>query len=159
MNTTGASSRTALATRSIQISFLTRPKRRAKAGSPRACCTACDTSCAATADRRNRTPVVMLRRQAHGARLRIVVVAAVGALDLHLLQSGLVQEMPGKLAAGARQVGPVEAVLRQHPPHPHLWAQHDRQQNEPCKREKDRHVAVVAAFRMRRSAAVAAPST
>ena len=84
-------------------------------------------------DRRDRAAVVMLRRQAHGERLRIIMVAAVGALDLHLLQSGLVQEMPGKLAAGARQVGPVEAVLRQHAPHPHLRAEHDREQNEPCK--------------------------
>ena len=49
MKTIGASSRIALAMRSTQMSLLTSSKRRAKAGSPRACCTACETSCAATA--------------------------------------------------------------------------------------------------------------
>ena len=46
-----------------------------KAGSPRACCTACETSCAATADRRDRAAVVVLRREPHGLRLGIVVIA------------------------------------------------------------------------------------
>ena len=62
-------------------------------------------------DRRDRAPVMMLRQQPHRARLGIVVVAVVGLLDRHGLQVRLVEQMARKLRAGARQVGPVRAVL------------------------------------------------
>ena len=49
MKTSGVASMITLAARSIQMRFLTSARRRAKGRSPRACCTACETSCAATA--------------------------------------------------------------------------------------------------------------
>ena len=48
----------------------------------------------------DRTPVMVLRQQAHDPRLGIIVIAEVGLLDLNRLQVGLVEQVARKLRAG-----------------------------------------------------------
>jgi hypothetical protein len=44
----------------------------------------------------------MLRQEADGARVRIVVFAAISQLDGHLVQISLIQQVPGKFSPGSR---------------------------------------------------------
>ena len=90
----------------------------------------------------DRAAVVMLRQEPHRPRLRIVMVAAVGGLDLHAVQARLVEQMARKLAAGAGQIGPVGAVAAQHVMDPHLRAEHDREQDQQYEACDDRHGGV-----------------
>ena len=69
---------------------------------------------------------MMRRREPHRERVRIVVVAEVGLLDLHMLQAGFVEQMAREFRAGAGQVGTVAGMLGQHMAHPPLRAEHRR---------------------------------
>jgi len=62
--------------------------------------------------RRDRVAVIVGRREPHGARLGIVMVAVAGQLDRNAAQVGLVEQMARKLRAGAGQVRPLGAGCR-----------------------------------------------
>jgi hypothetical protein len=78
----------------------------------------------------HRTPVVMLRQQPHGARCRVVMVASISDLDLDVGQLGFVEQMTGELAACARKVRSIGAVLLEHAPDPPCRTKHKREHQE-----------------------------
>jgi hypothetical protein len=70
-------------------------------------------------DRRDRAAVMVLRRQAHDVRDRVVVVGW-RDLDGNVLQPRQVEQMAGELASGPGQVRPLGGVLLHRPAHPPL---------------------------------------
>ena len=76
-----------------------------------------------------RTAVIMIREQAHGLALRIVVIADRGFLDLDGGQPHAVEEVAGEFAARAGEIRPLGAMPRQHGAHPER-GQHGKAENE-----------------------------
>ena len=92
-------------------------------------------------DRRDRASVVVLRQQPHRVRLGIVVIPRIGFLHRDGLQLRFVEQVARKLGAGAREIGPLRAMLAQHALDPELRAEDECQQQQAPEREKDRHAA------------------
>ena len=67
---------------------------------------------------------MVLRQQPHGARARVVMIAFVRGLDLDVAELGLVEQMAGEFAAGARQIRPLNAVPLQNVLDPQARAEH-----------------------------------
>jgi hypothetical protein len=104
-------------------------------------------------DRRKRAPVVMGLQQADTPAFGIVVVAAIGGLDLDVLQVVAVEQMAGEFPAGALQVGAVLAVPVDGESHPSLRQDDDGNQRDE---EENHRRAPVIGVRLRpRRAALA----
>src|SRR5436305_1374883 len=78
----------------------------------------------------DRAAVIVRGREAHGARLRIVMVAVAGQLDRDAAQVGLVKQMTRQLRAGAGQIRPLRTVARHDTLHPELRAEQEREEGK-----------------------------
>ena len=80
-------------------------------------------------------PLEVLRQQADGLGLGIVVVAGVGLLHLDVAELHLVEDVAGELAARARKVRALGVMGGDDPAHPHL-RQHRKREDH---RQDDQH--------------------
>jgi len=90
-------------------------------------------------DRCDRTAIVMLAQETHGARSRIVMVALTCDLDFNVGKLGLIEQMPRELAACPRQVRTLDAMLLQDVLDPNARAEHERKDNDQADGDEDGH--------------------
>ncbi len=60
-------------------------------------------------------------------------------LDGHVLKLRQVEQMAGEFASGPRQIRPLGGVLRHHPAHPPLGAEHEAEQKGDAERQENGH--------------------
>jgi hypothetical protein len=87
---------------------------------------------------------MVLRRQAHDVRDRVVVVGW-RDLDGNVLQPRQVEQMAGELASGPGQVRPLGGVLLHRPAHPPLGAENEAEQEGGAECQEDGHAGYVGA--------------
>ena len=97
-------------------------------------------------NRRERPPVMLLRRESHGLFQGVIVVPLICDFDHHVLQAATIEQMPGKLGTGAGIAVGWLAVALDDSLDPDPGAQHDHQDDD--NEEENSHSANLPAFRL-----------